>query len=86
MAMSAARVRGTSERVLEAFPLLTRLLKRTGEGLSGGERQTLAIARALMPIRELLLLDEVSLGPGADRRAPGVRGEFRSSRPRARRC
>jgi branched-chain amino acid transport system ATP-binding protein len=49
-------------RVRELFPRLTeRLGTRAGE-LSGGVQQMLAVAQALIPDPELLLVDELSLG------------------------
>jgi branched-chain amino acid transport system ATP-binding protein len=52
----------TLEKVYNFFPLLTRLEKRRGKELSGGEQQLLTVARSLMGNPDLLLLDEISEG------------------------
>src|SRR5258708_33070652 len=61
-ALSRGERRAREDLVYQFFPRLAELRSRTGGLLSGGERQMLAIAGALMCGPQLLLVDELSLG------------------------
>jgi len=61
---NSGRGEWTIQRVYEAFPQLAALRASSGGTLSGGERQMLAVARALVANPKVLMLDEPSEGLG----------------------
>jgi branched-chain amino acid transport system ATP-binding protein len=58
----SADVERDYQRVFKIFPRLEERMHQASETLSGGEQQMLAVGRALVSARKMMLLDEPSMG------------------------
>jgi len=57
-----AQMKHNLDEVMDFFPILAERRKQLAGRLSGGERQMCAVARAMMGMPKLMMLDEPSLG------------------------